>query len=92
MNFTHITSFFFRLHRNKIDASTTSEFISNIQHYECSNDDDDDDDDEYSSINANITFNNVKNALKKLYLSADDEYIRHCKTVEKIILISINYK
>ena len=39
-------------------------------------DEDDDDDDECTSINANITFNNVSNALKQLYPSSDDDHIR----------------
>ena len=66
MNFNHISSSFsFRLYHNKIDTSTTGEIISEIQNYECSNDDDDDDDDDYySSINENIAFNNINNALK----------------------------
>ena len=72
------------MYHNKIDTSTTGEFIIELQNYECSNDDDNHD--EHRSINAKITFNNVNNAIAQLYSSADDYYIRQYQTVENINL------
>ena len=60
MTFIHISCYFlFRLHHKKIDTSTTGELTSEPQNYECINYYDDNNDD-CTSINANITFNNVK--------------------------------